>query len=78
MYLCPSFNAFVIKNFVNFIAMTLIIAKIVAVTHNEINENIATVKKTSLFVSLHVGNTALKNFNELQSHCAKNGSDRFS
>jgi len=34
-----------------------------AVTHNEINESIAT--------------TALKYFNELQSHCAKNDSDRF-
>jgi len=25
-----------------------------------------------------IGHTSLKRFNELQSHCAKNGSDRFS
>jgi len=57
-----------------------------AVTHNEINESIATVRKTRLFVSLKekraclfhwIGHTALKCYNELQSHCAKNGSDRF-
>jgi len=33
-------------------------------------------KKISLFVSF-VGLTALKHFNEMQSHCYKNGSDCF-
>jgi len=47
-----------------------------AVTHNEINESIATVKKTHLFVSL-IKSHCTEILNELQSHCAKNGCVRF-
>jgi len=49
-----------------------------AVTHNEINESIATVRKKRAWLFHWIGHTALKRFSELQSHCAKNGSDRFS
>jgi len=50
----------------------------VAVTHNEIDENIATVKKRAYLFHWIVHTVLLVCFNELQSLCAKNGSDRFS
>jgi len=46
----------------------------VAVTHNESNESIATVKKRACLFHW-IDHTALKYFNKLQSHSAKNGSD---